>query len=475
MLHLGRHIPLLVIASACVLLLYARKWVGTDAEQLVASGGKHVPARSPRSSDIPAEHQYYVSIAVAVFSASSASRDMDYLFLTPLTALNWHNHGFHPLIFLVSNTTEDFFSAHQLHVLASLRQLQKDDILSLYIVPNIPTNYVIPISQTIRLFTALIDPGRLLDAAFLRLTDVDVWIVDSAPFLRPPTKEDIDCYGTFIYGKSTMGTRQCTQILMHSVGMEMHLWRSLFGRVIMSNEQQASREVERWAHCAAVKGNDVLASVEQELVKAITALLWDEFKFDGTKPVAHGDQPYWYMDQILLGCALEDYLKSSPGVRIRQTGKPMARLHLWDHLDARELPTVDGSMQPIADIHLADFAVAKDLEKIQKLLRERDIVPAAYATWTKEYYEKWQAGEVASAECYAGRKTEKVPDAPKQGGTGSLILAILIFFCVGVLTGVMLRSGDPGYTCLDTSSVPSSARRFGRDYDSASNEEVLPL
>ena len=267
----------------------------------------------------------YVVISSTV---DAFARKADYDFLAPLTARNWHMHGFIPILIVVGSSQSKLDT-----VLALWKQvLPRNAIIVPLVVVRRPDHQSpITVAQMVRHYASLLLPS-LPDDAWLRISDADMMIMEASPFLPPRRGIDIDifngrcCLGENVVIKSdvaenateTNHRRSCNQYPMHSVGMKVSLWRELFA--------------------LPCKGDDIKDCV----LSGISSHVHNLFGFPyGPATVRHGDSR-WSMDQVLLGCTIDDAVDA--GYTLNLAPGPKARIHIGDALVGKH-----------TDAHLAGF------------------------------------------------------------------------------------------------------------------------
>mmetsp|Transcript_10754 Transcript_10754/g.16098 ORF Transcript_10754/g.16098 Transcript_10754/m.16098 type:complete len:421 (-) Transcript_10754:3-1265(-) len=257
----------------------------------------------------------YVVISTSI---DTTARNEDYAFMAGIAALNWYSKGFIPIIIavLTGETRENGFKK-----VAKLWNdiLPKNAIVIPFTVDH--ENIVITIAQIIRLYAVYLpELGVLDDRSFLRITDADSLVFDKDSFHEDPKSEiDIDIFNGKALLKASKNTirggETCNQYPMHSVGMKVGLWKKLFP--ITANIT-------------------LLESLESKIIDAFGRL---------PKGMRHGENG-WYMDQILLGCVIDDVINNhSSEIKTNLAEGPRSkRLHVGGRIS-----------NDYVDAHLANF------------------------------------------------------------------------------------------------------------------------
>jgi hypothetical protein len=145
----------------------------------------------------------YVALSVAI---NESSRNEDYFDVSLITALNWKFKGFCPVLFIISR-------GHlSLRSLKIIKSIQNFGILFKIIFVNHSAIYV---SQHCRLSAS---HHLNVDNIFLRITDADMLINEPSAF---SSKSGIHSFN----GRCCQSNNQFP---MHSVGMNISLWRNSF-------------------------------------------------------------------------------------------------------------------------------------------------------------------------------------------------------------------------------------------------------
>eukprot|EP01083_Nonionella_stella_P174597 605712_1 len=290
-------------------------------------------------------------VVISTTFGSNKARHEDYDFLAPLTALNWHINGFHPIIITV-------FSEHDTDIYNKTLSLWKMVLPKSHILVPIvtPKHIAVTVAQMSRLFAAHMVQGRYLhNESFLRTTDSDMMIFKGEPFDRPNAGIDIDIFNGFCcIGKNHLADgRTCNQYPMHSVGMKAGLWKSLF----------------------PISYGDGTITVLDHMTSIIQST------FDNESFVKHGGKG-WFMDQILLGCTIDEAIKNginmTRGPSRRSVGK--SRLHYaGDPLSG---------LENHADAHLFGFNLESHQEWFLKLVNDTSIFEG-HRENVRRYHEAW--------------------------------------------------------------------------------------
>jgi meiotically up-regulated gene 157 (Mug157) protein len=265
-----------------------------------------------------------------VFSTTTGvthARDSDYDFLAALTAKNWHNLGYIPIVVVVSD--------QQSHI--DVLTEKWSDILpaEAIVIPLVTQhNNAIPVAQISRLFVSLMLPDLPHDS-ILSTTDADMMIMDKSRFaMSGDTDIEIfngNCCGAY-------------QFPMHSVTMPVQKWRSLFQQ-LWHNEK----------------------SFEDNIIQTTKT-----FGFESNQQIRHGGA-HWSMDQQILSSIVRKSnfkLKLSPG--------PSRRLHVGNPL----------SSEKYTDIHLAGFNIKRHNTWMEKMIQMFSKLSVDISTY-KEYKDKW--------------------------------------------------------------------------------------
>lgn len=255
------------------------------------------------------------SFVVLSASMSEVVHDTPYAVLLPLSARSWAAAGFTPIIVLVR------------HEPSSLEHILIDDLqlipsIIIYTVTVKAKHTQISTSQIVRLFVSFLLPDTELDS-YLRVSDADMIIYQSWPFNTQKTP------GVHVYN----GACCQPQMPMHSIGMKVRLWRSLFAKHLNISEGQKSVQwLEEFVHSWLVSRG----------VDPLKPIVWTEKK--------------WFLDQILAG----EVINNRPS-NIELTMSPVApRVH-YPH-DALSKTNPAGTVVESHE-HKITFHQLKDLQK----------------------------------------------------------------------------------------------------------------
>ena len=279
---------------------------------------------------------------------TTAARPEDYAFLAPLVALSWFFQGFQPIIIVVTDDLAVYNSTK--------------DIWSLVLPPNtvlVPIvanrRIAVTVAQISRLFAQYLVPW-LPEEAYLRVTDGDMMIFNDSHF-KPSFSHDISihngdcCRGNFTPDSRYTSRTLCNQYPMHSVGMKVKLWKTLF--FFASKESPTTCVLE-------------LASSLVESSKPTS------------KSIVHGGKG-WFSDQLILGCRIDDVIeKNEYSVQLLPVGR-LRRVHLED------IPNI------APEVHLAAFKLSHHHQWMEKIISQslnfRDI-QKLYTMYTSQWIEQ---------------------------------------------------------------------------------------
>ena len=293
-----------------------------------------------------------------VFSTTldTVARQEDYAYLAPLVAQSWSIQGFHPIILVVA---ENFTTYRQ--VMNDWKILLPSDAM-VVAIPKVPSSLAVTVAQIARLFTAYLVPS-LADDTFLRITDGDMMISNGTVFAPPKDDTAITifngqcCLGEYkLKLNKNHAEETCTQYPMHSVGMKVGLWRSLFA-------------------ISPTPESDIQQSIIEMATELIQSMATQEQEKHG---VQHGGLG-WSIDQILLGCAVTKAVKREGKKLSLPIGQ--RRLHVWDP------PPNPGQALP-TDIHLASFRLAKHHYWMKKLVNQTSVLHGVEPKYNK-YSHQW--------------------------------------------------------------------------------------
>lgn len=265
-----------------------------------------------------------------VFSTTTGvthARESDYDFVASLTAKNWHNMGYIPIVVVVSD--------HPSHI--DMLTEKWSDILpaeAIVIPLVVRQNNAIPVAQISRLFVSLMLPDLSPDS-ILSTTDADMMIMDKSRFA---ISGDTDIE---IFNGNCCGAHQFP---MHSVTMSVQKWRTLFQH-LWHNEK----------------------SFQDNIIQTTKT-----FGFESHQQIRHGGA-HWSMDQQILSSTVRTShlkFKLSPG--------PSRRLHVGNSL----------SSQKYTDIHLAGFNIKRHNTWMEKMIQTFPKLSVDISTY-KKYKDKW--------------------------------------------------------------------------------------
>lgn len=205
----------------------------------------------------------------------------------------------------------------------------------------------------------------LPDNAYVRLTDADMMILDPAPFLPPRDPSiAIDIFN----GRGAMEEKEkkwrCNEYPMHSVGMRVGLWRELFGSWTPNTTR-------------AVVGPSASDWATFTFADDVVAKLREMFHFDGDgggHGVTHHGGKYWSMDQLALGCSVDEAMKR--GMKVNLAPRPIdsrVQLSISGLPEHRQVRRRSVRGQNLIDAHLADFRLEAHEEWLEKFVRERGV------------------------------------------------------------------------------------------------------
>ena len=158
------------------------------------------PTPTTAVSDEPPPPRQYVVLSA---NLGKKARQEDYDYLAAVTARNWYNFGFIPIIVIVASSIEEIYDTVDLWniILPTTRggdhnhNRDRDDntIIIPLVVQHHPQHQV-AIAQVSRLFavSSLVGADLLLrDEDFVRITDADMMILNPIPF-EPPDDNTTD-------------------------------------------------------------------------------------------------------------------------------------------------------------------------------------------------------------------------------------------------------------------------------------------
>ena len=262
----------------------------------------------PTVSDEP--RQYVVLSA----NVGRKARLEDYDYLAALTARNWNNFGFTPIIVIVASTVEEISRTVDLWNII----LPHDTIIIPVLVKR--PQHQISVAQVSRLF-AVSSLADLRDEDFVRITDADMMILNPIPF-EPPDDNTTDI---------TIFNGNCCrrQYPMHSVGMKVRLFRAIF-------------PIDHAQRLPSLAGSAILSQFYN----------WTETRFPKLSGqvamMKHGGQN-WGMDQQLLTEKINAAVQRH-GYKLKKEPGPRGRLH------NRKNPF----SVVVTDAHLASFSLSRN-------------------------------------------------------------------------------------------------------------------
>jgi hypothetical protein len=213
--------------------------------------------------------------------------------------------------------------------------------------------------------TAALRRGHLRPSDFVRVTDADMIIMKSKPFLPVPGA-DVDIYnGRCCLGHAShvVEGRRCRQYPMHSVGMSAGMWSALFP-LNGAGDDGADVDVGRFVLGLAKAhfGYDPMASPRE-----------------GGGTVRHGQRRLWFMDQLLLGCAIDGAIER--GYNVTLSPIPGKRF------DRMKGPIRNGYV----DVHLPRFRLdlAEHRAWMDRLVNETVVLADRYKDRYARYTEEW--------------------------------------------------------------------------------------
>jgi hypothetical protein len=261
--------------------------------------------------------------------------------------------GFHPIIFTVTSSLELFQKVFKLwETLLPPEVISKPGhIIPLIVLPNMSA---VLVAQVARLYGASwLSTEDISDESFLRVTDVDMLIFESAPFFPPPPNVDIDIYnGGCCRGRGTkVGDRLCYQYPMHSVGMSAKLWRTLFPLHNVSFD---------------VNGQNLIAHIIS---------VAESVGYKAGERINHGGKS-WFVDQTLLGCTID----SAVGYNLSLSQYPGSkRFHVGEQF-------LNNSHY--IDAHLANFQLDRHHQWLRQLVNETAAL-SGYQEAYDHYSQAW--------------------------------------------------------------------------------------
>ena len=290
------------------------------------------------------------------------ARQEDYDYLAAVTARNWYNFGFIPIIVIVASSIEEIYDTVDLWniILPTTRggdhnhNRDRDDntIIIPLVVQHHPQHQV-AIAQVSRLFavSSLVGADLLLrDEDFVRITDADMMILNPIPF-EPPDDNTTDIT---IFNGNCCGPHEYP---MHSVGMKVRLFRTIFpvtvdhhhnhgggGGLGTHEQQQQQQRIPPPFSSLARAGAAILSQFYN----------WTETRFPNFSSQAtmkHGGKN-WGMDQLILAEKINEAVEQH-GYKLKKEPGPRGRLHISGNaFDA------SSSSGGFTDAHLSSFSLS---------------------------------------------------------------------------------------------------------------------
>jgi len=310
----------------------------------------------------------YVMMSVSL--TMDSARRMDYMFLLPVTCLNWHRKGYHSLVVLVADTNLTSLS-HGVFavVLTRLKKMQEQGIVTIYVMENVPHDAVVSVTQMVRLFLPIFD--RSIPDFWANCNDADMWICTDNG--REVSGVDISARSPLgFHDKMVVGEQKltCGQRAMYPMAMKISLWRTIFANFIP--------ESSNFGPVLEVSGVRILP---QPLSLSLLKFLKSSFGYDGRR-VKHGGGGFWFMDQVTLACGVRHFAGYA---RISDINLG-DRWHIWD-------APVENTCQSISDIHLAKFTL-DHYDGIKHLFSDPKLFDQNYegsmVNYISEYYAEFK-------------------------------------------------------------------------------------
>jgi len=208
------------------------------------------------------KNDYYIVLSASV---SEVVHKTPYSLILPFSARSWVAHGFHPLIILVSYMPNEWKTSLSGKFLYD--ELQSIPNCTVFLLPS-PTKYIeVSLAQISRLFVSFLIT-EYDDEAYLRVSDADMIIYESWPFLTKNVP------GIHLYNGDCCNP----QIPMHSIGMKIKLWKVLFGKSLhLIKKKYSPKELS----------NHLTAWILDKGVDIHSPIPWAEWQ--------------WSLDQVLAG------------------------------------------------------------------------------------------------------------------------------------------------------------------------------
>jgi hypothetical protein len=153
----------------------------------------------------------------------SVTNDARYVFFAPLTALAWVSLGFHPVVFLVGESTQ--WSAGRARVAAEfLYLLEKEGVVTVIPVTCSRVDSIF-VSQMIRLFG--VSFGALHPDSWTIINDIDMWPLWRGPYIMGKDKNQTLSNNAGCCGDFAWRSKRIRELPMGTVGMRVRQWRDL--------------------------------------------------------------------------------------------------------------------------------------------------------------------------------------------------------------------------------------------------------
>lgn len=325
---------------------------------------------SSSSSSVPSQRKKYVVLSATI---GVSARAEDYTYLAAVTARNWNNFGFTPIIVLVGSTDKEI-----------------QEIIELWKIILSPETRIVPVkvekrehqiavSQVSRLLvtSALSNIDDTLDDNdFVRLTDADMMIMNPKPFEAP--YESITTNSTVSDDIITIFNGRCCpgEYPMHSVGMRVKLFRNIFP----VNRQFSSP--------SSLKVGEVILHQFYNWTRAYFPEFYSDFN---EKMTQHGGSRMWGMDQAILYARVNDAVKTH-GYSLELAAGPKGRVHFFGgtpnvNQHGGTVYTPDGRSHD--DAHLASFNFEKYGSWLDSFV-DQSVVLFGHRRAYQEYTTMWK-------------------------------------------------------------------------------------
>ncbi len=195
--------------------------------------------------------QENIKYVVMSTSVGNSVKKTNYNFLLPLTALNWYNMGFLPIV-IITTTNKYNLKTYNLkkHLISMVPEVK------IHVIEIKETKYLITMAQMSRLFISILLPD-LANTNFLYTTDADMMILDNKELLKytnfeNPIKAEkeysyhsipLHSNHVILYNSNKTSNQKCIkninlncQFMMHSVSMQIKYWRKLFNKYIKKTD-----------------------------------------------------------------------------------------------------------------------------------------------------------------------------------------------------------------------------------------------